>query len=258
MHWIYGLLLNLIFAIGFAVDGLAQVGPIPGMGIFPLSVTPPSGTFVTNDQQSVAASTFTFSSENIGAADPTRLIAVVIGMTDSLATTAADPTGVTIAGISATKAVGTTQFNGTLVESANTSIWYASVPTGTTATIAVTYGMSHTQCGIGIFRFINLNSSTPFATGGGKTLVNSTGTTVSANLNVSSQGIAIGGIISVGGTSAPTYAWTGLTKSYDVLVTLSTEHSGALATGLLAATPLTVSVTATVASILTAATASWR
>src|SRR5690242_4037919 len=69
---------------------------------------------------------------SIGAADSNRVVVVAIGARDNTTTVSS----VTIAGVSATQVSGAAGASG---GSILTDIWYASVPTGTTATVTIVY-----------------------------------------------------------------------------------------------------------------------
>lgn len=146
--------------------------------------------------------TYTFTSRAIGAAATGRVI-VVAGMSINTANTTLS--SATIGGVSAT-VIGNANANTS--NWANTSLCYAVVPTGTTATIALTYSGSNYRMQIAVYALNNLVSATPVAS---QTVVlNNTAMSLSPTT----------GVIGVGASSTlfstnPTYTWTNLTKDLD-------------------------------------------
>ena len=87
---------------------------------------------------SFSATSFTTPSLSIGTATPTRRVLVCIAAMDSVqGTPPGDPTSVTIGGVAATKLAGYAQV--VSPEQCGYSIWIATVPSGTTATVAATF-----------------------------------------------------------------------------------------------------------------------
>jgi hypothetical protein len=206
-----------------------------------------AASFIGSAINTVDGTSFTFTSQDIGAADGTRLVVVAVV---AAAGTASDPTSVTIGGNGATKAVGRTESTiGTV------SIWYLAVATGTTANIVVNFSASHARCGIGVFRLVNLVSNTPTATGtGGGSGI----TTANANVNVTGPN---GIVVAVGNstnTAVATHTWTGVTESYDQTVEGTTAQSGGFASGLATETPRTINDTISTANILAVVSAAWH
>jgi hypothetical protein len=101
-------------------------------------------------------------------------------------------TGVTIGGVTATQVVtvsnGTTRAYG----------YIASVPTGTSGNVVVTFGSATTNVFGVLYALYNLNSATPFDT--------ATGTATSANittdLDTKNRGVIIGLVASTGGSGS--------------------------------------------------------
>lgn len=223
-------------------------GMFPAGAIAPGNVSPlASGSFISSAVNTVDGTSFTFTSQNIGTADATRLVVVVVV---AAAATTSEPTSVTIGGNAATKAVGRTDNSvGTI------SIWYLAVPSGTTANIVVNFSASHARCGIGVFSLLNLGSNTPTATGTGGT---NAGTSVNANVNVTgANGIVVAGACSTN-TGAATHTWTGVTESYDTTVEGTTTHSAGIATGLATETPRTINDTISTSNVLSVISAAWH
>lgn len=128
-------------AFPLGIVGNAQ----PWTGLPAASISYTSTSSSTNNQ-----SNYTFNNMSIGSADANRVIAVAIyaGLNGTA-------TSVTIGGVSATKVVGVT---GTVAE-----IWWASVPTGTTATVAISLSGSAGRCAVSAYRIIPGYSSTPYS-----------------------------------------------------------------------------------------------
>lgn len=129
---------------------------IPGM----IPVTPPTRPrgyeFVSAANKTVAATTFTYTAQNIGEADPNRLVVVCICMDNNGVTRSLS--SVTIAGAAATIVADT----GSSDRAA--AIVAAAVPNGTTADIVVTYSGNVNLNGIGVFAMYALNSNTAVST----------------------------------------------------------------------------------------------
>lgn len=90
---------------------------------------------------------YTFSNAAIGDADANRVVAVAVFANSLLG----DFVGVTIGGITATKA--TSVFSSETAGNA-AGIFYANVPTGTTATIVITCNDEASRCATAVYRII--------------------------------------------------------------------------------------------------------
>lgn len=120
-----------------------------------------SVTFIGNTEDTAATglATVDYGTVSIGTANPNRVVVVgVFARIDS----SSPPVAVSIGGISATQAPSAFVAGGGSMES---DIWYASVPTGTTADIQVTWATSpyEHRNGIAVYRVI---TSTPTPTTG--------------------------------------------------------------------------------------------
>lgn len=206
-------------------------------------VTPPTGNYNANTGSNTASTTFTFTSVSIGTASSTRY--VVVAMIAQGAS--ASPTSVTVGGISATSAAAA------VTSSNRAELWIAAVPTGTTANIVVTFAASTTRCAVGSFSVYDITSTTPVNTA---TSSGSTSMTLSVNTNANS--VVIGTAFSSG--SAPDATWVGVTESYDTDSFSSgggrTATAG-IATGVVSATPRTVTCVITGSSSPVGVCASW-
>lgn len=185
-------------------------------------VTPGSVAFIGTTIDTTVGAPQTFTGVSIGAADATRRVIVVIHGSG----TGGAVTAVTIGGISAT-------IHASAVDVDDRScIVSAAVPTGTTATIVVTYtGSAWDEMGIAVFRAINLVSGTPHAT------ATDTVDVVSMSINIPTNGILVAGCIN--NTSAG-MTTVGVTENYDLAIG-DDQMAGGCATGLPAQTNRTVS-----------------
>ena len=97
--------------------------------------------FTASAVNTSAQSSYTFSSQAIGTASSDRV--VVVGTSGGSGATDA-VSSMTIGGVSAVKAIG-------IVNNTGTEIWYATVPTGTTASVVVNWGGTKNRSGIGVW-----------------------------------------------------------------------------------------------------------
>lgn len=169
------------------------------------------GTFQTATGDPANATTYTFTSQPIGAAGATRRVVVAVANRDI----AAVPTSVTIGGVSATMDEGIASIGAV-------SIWSVVVPTGTTATIVVTYTSANTYCGIGIW---SLDAGSPVATGeiadNTPPIPNFSIATAPGDFVVAASAYRM-----TSGTVGAT--WTGVTERYDAAVDAAVrQHTGA-------------------------------
>lgn len=121
-------------------------------------VTPagaPSVEYTDSEVFNDAATPYTFTGADIGAADADRLVFVTIsgfmvGSSDALVS-------VTIGGVSASRAIVAFGDNTGFLE-----VWFANVPTGTTANIVVVYGAGQLAGTIFVYRVLGADVSNPF------------------------------------------------------------------------------------------------
>ena len=153
-----------------------------------------SVTFTDSSVNSGSATAYTFSSQAIGTASADRV--VVVGTSGGAGAT--NPvSSMTIGGVSAVKAIG-------IVNSTGTEIWYATVPTGTTASVVVNWGGTKSRCGIGVWALTGV-------TGVGAT---NTSTSSTATLTVSGRAKDI--VLAVyGGKDHASVSFSGVTENYD-------------------------------------------
>ena len=183
-----------------------------------------------------SATTYTFSSQALGAAASDRKIVVGAFAVNAVKAVSS----MTIGGVSATLVVASTNSGGEQIE-----LWQADVPTGTTGDVVVTWAGSQLGCGIGVFRIVSAASAAhdtgSFATTG----------TATDTLNIPANGVAVG----VAGTNPngiPTWTWTGLTEDYEeggVIEPVNGSHTGASDAFATTQTGLTISAAPTSAGV---------
>lgn len=181
------------------------------------------------------STTVTFTSQAIGSAAATRLVAVGYAVERNAGS--ALITAVTIGGVSATQVV---QANNT-VEFA--SIWIAAVPTGTTANIVSTHSNAPGAVGIEVWALGNASST---ATDSG---TDSNSNPATFDLDINAGGVALGVVIHRSNTDA-TFTWSNLTEDNDQVIETGGESmSGASAAFATIQTNLTISVTSSQAGV---------
>jgi hypothetical protein len=119
--------------------------------------TPFSITYVSNNSTTTMGGAVTFTSQNIGTADPTRIVVVAL---DHGPNSGVSVTSVTIGGVTATQAPSADS-GGSGVRS---DIWYLAVPTGTTANIVVT-AATETRCALGVYSVVGATAHFSVAIG---------------------------------------------------------------------------------------------
>jgi hypothetical protein len=196
------------------------------------SVTPISNAFQQDAIDINNNTTYTFTSQNIGAADPTRR--VIVGLTWRCNGTFAVVSSATIAGSAAT-----IHIQGASNTDSNAAFISLLVPTGTTATIVVNMSAGARNLDCAIWRQVNESSASPTATQTASAASN----TVSLNINVPANGSLYAcGNCRTSAAQTP-FGWTGVTERYDVGAEADAESSGASETGLALETPRNVSFT---------------
>lgn len=184
-----------------------------------VSASPPVLTYQTSAVQAADATTYNFTSQAIGTAAADRYVIVTI--TGCIKSGSPGVSAVTVGGISATIVAQ--------VDSGFTAaaIAIAAVPTGTTATVVVTFNGTQYRAGIGVYSVTGLNSSTATGT--------DTDTTSSPSLSASSSsdGFAIAVSSAYEAATTNMHTWTSITEDYDELVESGTNtQSGASEEGL--------------------------
>lgn len=214
---------------------------LPGMIPTPHTGIATELSFLQGSMNVSDLTTYTFSSQNLGAADPNRWIVVCVGGTTN---TARSISSVTVGGVSATKiaqAEGSTVYR-------HISIWVAPVPTGTTGDIVVTWSGSLARCGYSAYRLIT--GVAPTAAYDVQTDLTLTSSDLSVSIGRPSGGVVVASTINAA-SGATGVTWAGTTEDYDATwsaeTTLQGISSSSIASG---SSPLTV--TATIAGTPTA------
>lgn len=171
----------------------------------------PSISYRTSNSSTTNTSTYTFSGQDIGTAASSRMVVVAAHSRSSASRTL---NTVTIGGVSATEAIqlqsGTNQL----------AIFYASVPTGATGDIVLTYSGTILRAAIGVWAVYDLQSTTPTDTG------SSTAASPSPNIDVSAYGVMVACSVVQDGSTTRTATWTGVSEQYDNRVETQINCSG--------------------------------
>jgi hypothetical protein len=188
------------------------------------------------------ASSYTFSSVDIGTASSDRLVIVIAHAVT--ASTAINITGVTVAGVTATQQV----INAS--DGIRIAIYTALVTSGTTGNVVVTTDITAGSMAISTYTLKNYNSSTPedtFATSGTPTATDS--------LTFGSNSAVVAG--ATGGIASSSISWSSpLVEDYDSEIE-DRPRSGASESNLAAQT-LSISSTASPSAIVQMVAAAWR
>jgi len=158
-------------------------------------------TYIGANQNTGSASTYTFTTVDIGDAHPDRMVALTIQLNNNAA---AAVNSVTIGGTSCTFTSTAYPFNVISI------IAWCKKPTGTTATIVVTLGNTALGCRVGKYRF-NTTATTNLDAGTSLTL------TPIADIQCVNGGVVLHSITSEAG--ATTATWNGVdstVEAYDL------------------------------------------
>lgn len=162
-------------------------------------------TYLAAYGSSTNASTYTFTSSNIGTASASREVFVVIGFRQSLSSNTV--TSVTIAGVSATLGSEASYPSGPRI-----AIAFASVPSGSTGDIVVNLSGSVNDCVIGVYRVtgrpVSGAAETDFAqrSQGTSAIVASIN-----NVDVLTSGFTLSGCVPISNTSNGSVSGVGVT-----------------------------------------------
>ncbi len=204
----------------------------------------PEIAFQTITGSLTSDTSYTFSSQPIGAAHDSRLVIVAVAYINSSASSAT----CTIAGSSATEVsgAGIRSSSGGSTE-VQVKMFARTVTSGTTASIVVSTG-SADGCWIGVWSAYYLRSATAVDAAA----YYASGTTNILDLDVSARGVACGF-----GLMPNAVAWTGMTEEHDA-ITAGLWMTGATYTAGAAETPRTVRINTSPGSGSTACSASFR
>lgn len=228
-------------------------GTFPFPVFCPKSVTPYSFNYISDAHSTTTTASLDFTSQSIGTADSTRVVIVGVVMGNGSANTTT-VSSVTVNGVSATRRV-VAQKDSSTVNVVETSIWTASVPTGTSVTINVTTSatlgaVNYRQ--IYVYSMLGAAHEAPSSTA---TAIGTTNPSTTINCPANGNIVAVGGYenssneagasaskafvasqtgyaVSFSG-SAQTLTWTGLTQ--DATLADSPNISGSDRSALVAA-----------------------
>ncbi len=211
----------------------------PFPAVFPR--IPTSLSFLQGSMNTSDLTTYTYSSQNLGAADPNRWIVVCVYGVHNLARSLST---VTVGGVSASSLI---QAEGSSVYR-HVSIWVAQVPTGTTGDIVVTWNNTIGRSGYSAYRLITeIAPTSPYDTDSDLILSTSD---LSVSIDRSSSGVIVAATLNFAST-ATSVTWSGVSEDFDSVWTAeSTAQGGSSASTATGASPVTV--TATIAGTPTA------
>lgn len=170
--------------------------------------------FLQTTSDTTDTNIYTFAAQNIGTADVGRFIIVSVLSRKTGASTTIST--VTIGGISATIVK---QVSNAVTNTDVAGIVIASVPTGTTGDVVVTFGATMSRCIIAVYRAVGINN--PFTANAN---ASSTANDPTAAIAVPSNGFEIGAGLSAASSSA---TWTGLTEDFDNVIEGAVTATGA-------------------------------
>lgn len=192
--------------------------PVFDSGVFGGGMLLPILTFRQSANDTADAASYSFSSQAIGTAASDRLVIVAVHWDASSSRTISSAT---IGGVAATVAVQKINSGATPT---GVGLIYAAVPTGTTATVAVTMSGGVVRMGIGLWTLTGHLSNTPTTTNSSENA--SSGTSLSASVTPSAGGVVVAAFSANNG--GINVAWTNVTECYDDnLEAGGTEASGA-------------------------------
>ncbi|MGD9537147.1 MAG: hypothetical protein AB7P52_05260 [Alphaproteobacteria bacterium] len=194
------------------------------------TVQPPSISYQTAVTSTANTNSYSFASQNIGAASPTRYVAIGIGAVTTGA--AVTFTGVTIGGVAATQ-VSTTSLHA----AHRMAIYIAAVPNGSTATIS--FGTTNTaaRAWLAVWALYDLTSTTPT-----DTAVTTSGNPASLNVDLTAGDVTLA-VTEMHSNGTKSVSWAGMTERADAVVENNSAFSAADHTATVSETPRTISAT---------------
>lgn len=185
------------------------------IGIIASSIERAVGGGITGTFQAAAASTanaasYTFASQPIGSESATRR--VVVGVASRVASQSVS--SVTVGGVSLSR-------DGSTNVTHNAEIWSGVVASGTTGDVVVTFAVSDSYCGIGVW---TLDAGSPT----GNTATASNTGTPALTVATATGDFVVGVLAYEVTTAGPSVAWTVASERYDTDIdTRIRQHSGA-------------------------------
>lgn len=204
---------------GATAADTATPSPSSSYAAFQIGIPPDSATtrYVTTVSSTTDLTTYTFSNASIGTAASDRY--VIVGFSASTGTAGITISSVTIAGITATL-LSKAEYSATSASRVS-GIYMAAVPTGTTATIVVTYSSTMARMALNVYRCIGLPTITPHSTA---SVTGASGTAYTLDVSGSSAGFVIAQAAVQASTS---FTWTGLTEDSDSVIEAAITQSAA-------------------------------
>jgi len=182
-----------------------------GVAAAPVSSTAATVSFLQVARDSGSATNYTFSSQNLGTAASGRIIAVHVASERSSAG-ARTVSSLTVAGVSAALVVRNTTPNGDAHE-----LWEAQVPSGTSGDVVVNHSGSMVGSSIALYAIYNAKYQQHYT-------VTDSGTTLSQNLVIPNNSIAIAGASDVD-ADVGTGTFTGVTERFDQAIEASGQRA---------------------------------
>jgi hypothetical protein len=167
-------------------------------------VTPVDGSFTDNAKDGTNTNSFSFTSQDLGAADAARYIVVVV--CGYLASGNHNLTAMTIGGETASLVIAA---GGAANNNARTEMWIAAVPTGTTGTVDVTWDVPVSNCFISVYRLVGINP-TAF-----DTATSTAADDMSVTIDCEAGGFIIAGSQNSNNSTDLTVTWAGVTEDVE-------------------------------------------
>lgn len=202
------------------------------------AVLPATVSYRTTVKSTSSTDTYSFAATDIGAAAADRYVYVCVGGRNGAAATVRAVTAVTIGGVSASLVVGTSATGSS--QATTLDFYRALVPTGTTATIDVTFAATISECTVAVWAVTGQANLSAYATAADNaSLITST-----ISLNTVAGGFVLAGGC---GNNGPSFTWAGVTERYDASTTI--VYSFADASALTSSeSPRTVTATRSITS----------
>jgi hypothetical protein len=180
--------------------------------------SPASVSYRGHDESTSALTTYTFSSKSLGTATSNRRIVVACSWREG-ALSNVGLSSITVGGVTCTVP------GGTRIETSTVGIamGIATVPSGTTGSIVVTFDKQAGRVGVGWWSLYDVQSTTPVGT-----VENSdTGSSLAlGSLSTDNNGVAL--FAATGANGTRTFSWTNPTERWDAIIDngLGFTHSG--------------------------------
>ena len=201
-------------------------------------------SFVGCTSSSSDLTTYTFTDHATGTAGARKTI---VGVSGGDGATNFSVSSMTVGGAAATEVADNSASTGSLAQSA---IYIKDNPSGTTATIVVTFSEAIEDAAVCVWAAYDVSSETATDTASG---FDTSGGAITLDLDVATNGVAVGMSSS---DSADSHTWTGMTERSDANQSPTHRYSGADTST--AGTPFATTVDETDTGDLVGTTASFR